>query len=197
MRQSTLLGSIAVPLVLALALSGCGGAKQHTGVASAGGSGKASASAKPVDLAEQQRRFTQCMRSHGMDMPDPVPAGSGGSGGGGGGGIVEFGDPAKGGPDPGKVDAAMKACREFLPNGGEPPKMDPAQVEKARQFSKCVREHGFPNFPDPDANGMMKIEPGNGFDLSDPKFQAAQKDCEKFMPVPSGGAGVQRIGPGQ
>ncbi len=46
------------------------------------------------------------------------------------------------------------------------------------EFSDCMRSHGVPNFPDPNAQGEI---PGN-FDLQSPQAQAAQTKCKKFEP---------------
>ncbi|RSM46149.1 hypothetical protein DMB66_50170 [Actinoplanes sp. ATCC 53533] len=48
------------------------------------------------------------------------------------------------------MTAASRKCREFLPNGGEPAKMSAEDIAKRRDFAKCVRENGLPDFPDPD-----------------------------------------------
>jgi hypothetical protein len=92
------------------------------------------------------------------------------------------------GQDRAKVDAAMAACKKFLPNGGEPPKMDAAAIEQARQMSKCMRENGVPNFPDPGPNGEMRID-GNklGTGPGEPAFDAAEKACARFRPSPPPG----------
>jgi hypothetical protein len=96
------------------------------------------------------------------------------------------------GSDPAKTDAAMAKCRHLMPNGGEMPKADPARIEKARQYSKCMRDNGVTNFPDPDPETggiMLRAGPDSGLNPNDPKFQAAQKTCEKLRPVPPGSGG--------
>src|SRR5262245_32582563 len=50
------------------------------------------------------------------------------------------------------------------------------------QFSSCMRSHGEPNFPDPDAQGNLTINPSSGIDPSSPRFQAAQRACSKYLP---------------
>jgi hypothetical protein len=49
-------------------------------------------------------------------------------------------------------------------------------------MSRCMRAHGITNFPDPDSNGGISINGGNGkgsigLDPRSAKFQAAQKAC--------------------
>jgi hypothetical protein len=65
---------------------------------------------------------------------------------------------------------------------------------QAVAYSACMREHGVPNFPDPQistsGNGVrvaMRVTPGI---TGNPHFQSAQKACNKLLP--EGGPG----GPG-
>jgi hypothetical protein len=50
------------------------------------------------------------------------------------------------------------------------------------KFSACMRSHGVPNFPDPNAQGVIQFGSSNGIDPSSPKFQAAQQACRKVLP---------------
>jgi hypothetical protein len=163
--------------VLALALgltAACGAKAKGPGVASAHGGGGGNASASPtasVDPEEQSRLFAQCMREHGVDVPDPDPNQHGGA--------VRVQSSAGT-----NIDAAMKACEKYLPTG----KMatpDPQTLEKLRQFAQCMRDHGI-DMPDPDAqSGGLKIKKSGGPDAfrpDDPAFEAAQKACEDKLP---------------
>src|SRR5690348_8193826 len=139
MRTRTVAAAIALgTTVLALAgAAACGRSPAGNGIASAGGT--RSATPHPtasVDPVEQGREFAQCMRDHGVDMPDPQTADSGG---------VRI--TVTGGPNS-NTDAAMEACKDKLPNGGTPPSMSPEQQEQLRQFAQCMREHGV-DMPDP------------------------------------------------
>ena len=178
-----------------LALAGaaaCGRAAADSGIATAGG--KSSASAHPsasVDPQEQARQFAQCMRDHGVDMPDPDTAG-------GPGGSIKI---TVSGP-PGGMDAAMEACKDKLPNGGTPPSLDPQQQEQLREFAQCMRDHGV-DMPDPDANsGGLKITKSGGpssggLSPDDPTFQAAQQACQDKLPGKNGGVTTQDGGDGK
>jgi hypothetical protein len=57
----------------------------------------------------------------------------------------------------------------------------------ALAYSRCIRSHGVPSFPDPNSNGMIQIEgkPGSGLDPNSPQFQAAQQACKSLQPGPS------------
>jgi hypothetical protein len=37
----------------------------------------------------------------------------------------------------------------------KPDPLTPQQIQWAREYAKCVRAHGVPNFPDPDADGYF------------------------------------------
>ncbi|HEU4349421.1 MAG TPA: hypothetical protein VFR35_16720 [Actinoplanes sp.] len=172
MRKTMLL----LPALL-LALAGCAAAEDaRDGVATAGGATPApsasSTSAGAGDAGENGLRFAQCMREQGMTwFEDPVPGERG----------IRVAVPK--GQDKEKVDAAMEACRKFLPNGGEPPKLDAEALEQARQMAKCMRENGVPGFPDPGANGEIQLDAGKlGMGPGDPTFDAAEKACARFMP---------------
>lgn len=168
--------------VLALALAGCGGdGGDGGGIASAGGAASAAPGASPSAAKDDYQAmldFTECMRGEGVEMPDPEP---------GGGVQLRFQ-----GTDPAKVEAAMTKCRPLMPNGGELRQADPERIEKARQYSRCMRDNGVPEFPDPDPQTggiMLRAGPGSGLDPNDPTFAAAQKTCEKLRPVPPGSGG--------
>lgn len=46
--------------------------------------------------------------------------------------------------------------------------------QKALELSECMRANGEPNFPDPNAQGVIQ---GTGLDPSSPSFQRAQQKC--------------------
>jgi hypothetical protein len=47
-------------------------------------------------------------------------------------------------------------------------------------FSKCMRLHGVPNFPDPNAGGGIHIGQGSNLNPFSPSFKTAQ--CQKLLP---------------
>jgi hypothetical protein len=50
--------------------------------------------------------------------------------------------------------------------------------EKAVKFAECVRSHGVPHFPDPDASGSFNF----GVDVSEAAFTAAVNACKALQP---------------
>ncbi|MBT8228356.1 MAG: hypothetical protein HKP61_18160 [Dactylosporangium sp.] len=157
--------------VVAFGVAGCGGGSDDgTGVATAGGGARSSASASAGTLTEDERklRFTQCLREQGLDVADPEPGVTG---------RIAFGEDA----DPNKIKAAQQACNQYTVNGGEPQTMDPAQLEQARQFSTCMRENGIPDFPDPAADGSIKLGQG-AINRDDPNVKTAIDKCQALRP---------------
>jgi hypothetical protein len=55
---------------------------------------------------------------------------------------------------------------------------------RAAAYSVCMRSHGVPSFPDPDAQGRLyfKITKGGPLDPNAPSFQAAQQACKSLAP---------------
>jgi hypothetical protein len=169
------IGLVAVAL-LAVGLSGCGHKKGNDGVATAGGAVSTSASAQP-DNAELARKFAQCLREHGIDVADPED------------GKIPM---LPQGVDPEKAKAASDACRQYAPTmGGDRPPADAAQLEQMRKVAQCMRDNGFPNFPDPGPDGNLGFGPGSGIDPKDPKLQEATRKCQQLGPQPSPSGGLR------
>lgn len=137
---------------------------------------------------ERMRAFAQCMRDHGMDMKDPevVTDGDGGTRT-----RVEIGPgpsgapKGAGGPGPGdeQFKKAEQECRHLMPQGGDLGRApSPEDEENMRNFSKCMRENGVENFPDPQPGGGIAISPETGVNPDDPVFKEAEKKCEELAP---------------
>lgn len=170
-------------LLLALSAAGCGGSGDSGDrVATAGGNTpepSASASSGGKEDRDAILAYSKCMRENGVpEFPDPE-VGEGG----------EFRLALPEGVDKAKVDAAQEKCKRYMPNGGEPPKVDAARLEQMRKYAKCMRENGVPNFPDPSENGGFQLDMNElGLDgPDDPKLKAAEDKCRSIMPGPEGG----------
>jgi hypothetical protein len=164
-------------VLLAVMLAGCSKSNGSSGVATARSGPAASGSATPK-LSDQEKalKFGQCMRDNGVpNFPDPK--------------FDEHGDMGLDQPegvDPKKMDAAQQKCKQYLPGGGQPKKADPQRVEQLRKFAQCMRDNGFPNYPDPNPDGSLTLD-NNKVDPNDPKFTAAQNKCQQYMPTPPQG----------
>jgi hypothetical protein len=171
--------------LLAATLSACANA-DASDIASATGDTGADVDPSPTSTLspqEQALKFVACMREHGVPMEDPEFSG--------GGTAISIGGE---GTDPDDVQAAMEACREYAPFGGDgnQPAPDPEMAEKLRQFAQCMRDNGVPDFPDPEGMGLRIDDSLAG----DPDFPAAQKKCQaEFMPGMTGPR-TQGSGPG-
>jgi len=167
----TRLGLAVVVPVLVLAVAACGSSKKDSGIATAGGAGSGGTPSATASLSSDERalKFAQCMRDHGIDMPDPGKDGSS---------IV-----GKDAASKDKLDAATAACRQYMPDGGELGKASAEQIEQARKFAQCMREHGIAKFPDPQADGRMDTQ-GAGIDPEDTAYQAAEEACAALQPRP-------------
>jgi hypothetical protein len=157
----------ALPLLMALTLTGCG--TEETGgndVASAGGTSSTAAGGEELSQDEMGVRFAQCMRENGVDMPDPEPG---------------KGIQLKVGPETPQetVRAAMEACREYNPQENGSAQADPAREAAIREFAQCMRDNGVEAFPDPEPGKpgiKMTGEVGN-----DPDFRTAQQACQELL----------------
>jgi hypothetical protein len=150
-----------------LLLFGCSSPSKGPSVASAdNGTATPSASAA-VDKAEANRRFARCMREHGVDVPDPGPDGN-----------IQF--DANAAQDRNQAVTAASACQQYLPNGGTLQNLSPEQLEQARAFAKCMREHGV-DMPDPDPNTGVSAILNSGIDFNSPTFKAAADACKSLV----------------
>jgi hypothetical protein len=179
-------GAVLIGALVVLSAGACGADKTGTGVATAGGgtakpSAGASAGAAGDDAA---LRYSACVRANGVpNFPDPDPNGG-----------LDL-DLGKLGVRKEKLDAADQKCKQYLPNGGQPQKLDPQKLTLARQYAQCMRANGVPKFPDPDAYGGIAIDGRKlGTDPVGATMKAAEKACQKYRGDGGGGQLSTRSG---
>jgi hypothetical protein len=158
------------------ALAGCGSTGAPSGTVTNAGSPSGKNASQALD-------FAKCMRAHGVsNFPDPNGTG------------IRITPSIAQSPD---FQSAQNACKQYLPNGGQPPLTAPGDRAAALAFAKCMRTHGVPNFPDPlvsppsspppgavaiiDLHGMA-FELGPGTNPGSPAFQQAASDCGIKLP---------------
>jgi len=179
---------LAALVALGLGLAGFGGGSPNasSNSASAAVSGcspsgcsspAASASAEAIAL-----KFAGCMRSHGVtEFPDPTIGSNG---------LPSFGPTlnVKGGAP--VYNAARQACKHDLPNIGPHTVAERAAANAAAlKYAVCMRSNGVPDFPDPNGQGLIKINHATGVLVSSsPQFQQAQTVCKS---LDKGGFGQQ------
>ena len=162
---------------LALVVGGCGGSKppsvasigtaQTTTAASASGSGDRVA-------------FAKCMTLHGFVASLGSAANADGK-------VLSIaGVVFSGNVDPSspQFQAALQACRKYLPGGG-PPSLTPAQqadwATAMAKFAACMRKNGVPGFADPKL-GAPPLR-NSGIDPSSPIVQKAFDACQSLEPT--------------
>jgi len=77
------------------------------------------------------------------------------------------------GPSPSVAGVSSNARR-----GAQSP---PTNVENALAYSRCMRSHGVPNFPDPNSSGQ--IPKVSQQELNRPQFREAEKACQNLLPA--------------
>lgn len=173
--------------MLVLALSACGGAAEAPSVATA-----ASPSAQPTGSAgavsgvvaqyiEAQRQWVNCLRKEGYELPDPDAKG-----------YVDLGAvpgiPKK--TDP-KWLAAHVKCKDFdmpVPEELEEkaPPLTVEQVAHRREYAKCMRANGMPDWPDPGPDGEWSQDESSGRELTPQEQQANMRALQICDPVLDG-----------
>jgi hypothetical protein len=167
-------------LLVTLLLGGCGSPDSSAGVASAAGRSGAGTTTPAPSLSPQEKalKFAQCMREHGVDMPDPQTTKDGGGMVIGGPGMSKVAKPT--------MERAQRACQKIL-ESVKPPELSDEEEQKLKEralkFAQCMREQGI-DFPDPQfqsGGGMtQRFEGGQGPD--DPRFRDASEKCSKYEP---------------
>ena len=154
---------------LALLAAACSHSPSSAGP---GGSPNAGGSANSTSAVA----FSHCMRSHGVpNFPDPNSSG-----------VLPKSQMAQlmaGSP---MFPAAHRACEHLLPNGGQPTQ---AQVQQAwndmRNFARCMRSHGVPNWPDPAPTSEQDQRPffhtPDSIDPNAPQITTKIRACQHVL----------------
>jgi hypothetical protein len=178
--------SLLVAVVGALALGACG---------SSNGNGGAGGGTSNDDKAFQGAlKYAQCMRDHGIDMPDPQRVGNGG---------IKQTMKAGANVSNAKMQAAQKDCQKYMSVGGGRTLSagERAKVQNAMlDYAKCMRAHGV-DMPDPKFNnsgGGVTFQLGGpgktggstgGPNPESPAFKKADEACHSKL------AGLAKGGP--
>lgn len=136
--------------------------------------------------SDSKLEFSDCMRSHGVsNFPDPEDGGyplrtSG----------VDMQAPA--------FQSAAVACAKLQPGGAkEPAPITDADLYRMAKKARCIRRHGFANFPDPTLSSgghLFTNSPGAGWNPEAPAAITARKACANVgIGIP--GCGAAWFGP--
>ncbi len=180
-------GIVSVALIaIAFLVAACGGASSPASVAHIG-KGAPTTTVPPAagsgglpnlqQMYQSTLAYAGCMHSHGdPSFPDPELVDN----------ADEHGITMGQGVDQSSPQylSANKTCKHLLPNNGNGPTRGQLEqsMAQALKFSKCMRSHGVPSFPDPQESGQNIQIGGPGVDPSSPQFQAAQNDCRSLLP---------------
>jgi hypothetical protein len=150
-------------------------------------SGSGGSAATPGERAALD--FAQCIRDNGVpSFPDPVAAPDGG---------FRLQRPA--GVPPGALDDALKSCQSKARAAGidaSPAAPDTGAQDQLLKLSRCMRDNGIPEFPDPEP-GSDALGGLHGlfatFDLQSPRVARALRNCQSVVnqllaPVHGGGS---------
>ncbi|HEY4025422.1 MAG TPA: hypothetical protein VGO86_03240 [Candidatus Dormibacteraeota bacterium] len=135
----------------------------------------APAAAHNQDPEQMRLKWAQCMRAHGVNVPDPG---------------TQSGPTRIEGSDPQQLQNAENACKQYRPSGGvNGGRADPKVLDAMTKFAQCMRDHGIP-MQDPQATngGGIRISGGDsgtgGGPKGDPEsdqFKQAQQACQHYM----------------
>jgi hypothetical protein len=134
----------------------------------------------PTDPEEASLAFVECMRDHGVDMPDPETAKSSTGGARAGGAVIAV----NGDPNDPTFKKAQEACEPIMANvRGEledDPERQAEMKEQLLEFAQCMRDHGI-DMPDPqfDSEGRVQIQADDRPDPTDDgsAFNKAADEC--------------------
>jgi hypothetical protein len=154
----------------AVGLAACGGGGSTSSATTAGGGPNGSSASYQRAL-----EYARCMRTHGVpNFPDPQSNGSF---------AINTHEVNMTSP---QFKSAQNDCRSLA--SGPPSQAQQAQAfAAALKFSRCMRAHGLPDFPDPKqgSNGLIS---GSVVGAKSPQFQRASQACRSDfpgLPVPS------------
>jgi hypothetical protein len=122
-------------------------------------------------------KYSDCMRAHGAsNFPDPSPLGG-----------INGGPPSSTETQSPGFISASNTCAKLEPHGGPPPGpgFTEQQLQQMVAKSGCIRQHGFPTFPDPDASGddIGRGTSPAGWNPYAPAEIKARKACAKVGTV--------------
>jgi hypothetical protein len=172
--------------VLALALRGGNG--HGAGVASVGTATTAATSTEQAASGPSARFDTlaRCLRSHGYAVPDPTIGSDGTPDWGGAAGGLAFKRALQA---VGFRDCAPQL--QALPSGALNPAPTAAALRQLRLFSRCMRAHGVPDWPDPRPDGTFPLD-SRLVGLGKTGLRVQMQACGRYL---AGGKGIS-VSPG-
>jgi len=164
------LGLVAAALAATALLAACGGGSP----APAPSPGKGPVTSQTLDT------YAKCMRDHGL--PNFYFTSADSSAGSSLTKVIQLGPwVAPADPASPQFQSAMKACRHLLPIPSPSQAQVQAQLRALVKQAACMRSSGYPDYPDPTAQGGGIIRPDlpADIDTNSPQFQSALQACNK------------------
>jgi hypothetical protein len=111
--------------------------------------------------------LARCMRANGYpDFPDPVQDAAGAWI------LPESSEEAAAADPPACHDMLNTAKQQIVPS-----EITPEEMAQQQAFARCMREHGLPDFPDPDADGNFPLTDEQRAHELDGTYQQAEQAC--------------------
>ena len=149
-------------VLMLLTLAACGKSANGPDVATVGGTPAASPAAS-AGLRQQAVAYAQCMRTHGIPQwPDPEVRGD----------DVQIRTVDKNTVDGSVLGSALQACNALRPQLPGPDMA--SKLDSARFESRCMREQGVDNYPDPASDAHVEVPQAV---RDDPQFEPAKEIC--------------------
>ena len=133
----------------------------------AGGAGTGTEPSPPWTSAHGPSSSRSALSRHGYQLPAPEDKDA----------LPVTTDPAE--------QTALAACQRYLGGEVDSSPMAPEDIARMRQFAACVREHGVPDWPDPDPRTGEITFPSDEAAAAvkrDPYLHDALKVCEQLSP---------------
>jgi hypothetical protein len=169
---------LALALVCGTLLAACGSSSSSSSPVSSAG---AAAPGAPSDAQQHARvKLAECMRAHGVDVPDSASTGTAGARA----AILQLLTKYS----QTQIQAAAAACKADLVQAFPQLNLSPSQIaERQREalaFVQCLRAHGI-NLPDPVASGLRVgiLKALSNVDTNSPAFQKANAACASSRPA--------------
>ncbi|MFE3905575.1 hypothetical protein ACFXPY_36140 [Streptomyces sp. NPDC059153] len=176
--ERLLIGVVSVVTLTVTCCGGGGNSGNEVASASNGKPGAKAAKSGSSELAgyvEGQRKWVECLRDEGFDIPDPDSRGR-----------VDFGDNSKWKRDPKALRAQEKCASLSLPIPEsvlkeQQPELSEEEIGKNRRYAKCMQEHGAPDFPDTGTDGHFQESP---WDSASAGAKRAARACAPIIGIP-------------
>ncbi|HEY2668906.1 MAG TPA: hypothetical protein VGJ07_00875 [Rugosimonospora sp.] len=163
---------------LAAALLGGSGLVAGCSGPSAGSPAPSPSAATDAQILAIGREYSQCVRAHGIpDYPDPV--------------VVDgrLAMPVSGGTDMKQAlqnnKAAQDACGPIfdrLPaSATKRSSFSPEDMQNLLRYAQCMRQHGYPDWPDPQADGSFSLPPALENEGKSSRRLAAGQACDQYL----------------